>query len=140
MEAVGTRTPTRRRGTPEDSLTRPALVDLAAATLVVQMRFVSLADINARKAAIKALIKDAIAVEKSGAKGAMKTLAQFEMAEEFQRRLEHDPKLAEAFEALTPGTQEAYVLHFGGAKQSATRAARVEKHARRILVGLGLDD
>ena len=105
-----------------------------------QMRFVSLADINAQKTVIKALIKDAIAVEKSGAKVAMKTVAQFDMPEEFQRRLEHDPKLAEAFKALTPGRQKAYLLHFGGAKQSATRAARVEKHAPRILSGLGLDD
>jgi uncharacterized protein YdeI (YjbR/CyaY-like superfamily) len=29
---------------------------------------------------------------------------------------------------------------FSGAKQSATRAARVEKHAPRILKGLGLGD
>jgi uncharacterized protein YdeI (YjbR/CyaY-like superfamily) len=32
------------------------------------------------------------------------------------------------------------LLHFAGAKQSATRAARVEKHVPRILKGLGLDD
>jgi uncharacterized protein YdeI (YjbR/CyaY-like superfamily) len=51
-----------------------------------------------------------------------------------------DPKSAEAFHALTPGRQKGYLLHFAGAKQSATRAARVEKHAPRILQGLGLDD
>jgi len=60
--------------------------------------------------------------------------------EEFQKRLKCDPELAEAFRALTPGRQKGYLLHFGGAKQSATRTARVEKHAPRILKGLGLDD
>jgi uncharacterized protein YdeI (YjbR/CyaY-like superfamily) len=42
--------------------------------------------------------------------------------------------------ALTPGRQKGYLLHFAGAKQSATRTARVEQHAPRILNGLGLDD
>jgi len=105
-----------------------------------QIRFVSLADINKLKATVKAYIIEAIAVEKSGAKLKMKTTAQFDVPEEFTRRLDDDPKLAEAFHALTPGRQKGYLLHFGGAKQSATRAARVEKHASRILQGLGLDD
>jgi uncharacterized protein YdeI (YjbR/CyaY-like superfamily) len=105
-----------------------------------QIRFASLAEINKRKAAIKAYIKEAIAVEKSGAKVRMKSVAQFAVPEEFQKRLDDDTKLAEAFHALTPGRQKGYLLHFAGAKQSATRAARVEKHAPRILRGLGLDD
>jgi uncharacterized protein YdeI (YjbR/CyaY-like superfamily) len=70
----------------------------------------------------------------------MKTAAQFDVPEEFQKRLDDDPKLAKAFHALTPGRQKGYLLHFAGAKQSATRAARVQKHAPRILQGLGLDD
>src|SRR3984885_6328000 len=105
-----------------------------------QIRFASLADINKQKPAIKAYIKEAIAIEKSGAKVAMKTAAEFDVPEEFLVRLEDEPKLAEAFHALTPGRQKAYLLHFAGAKQSATRTARVEKHSPRILKGLGLDD
>ena len=105
-----------------------------------QIRFTSLADINRQKTAVKAYIKEAIAVEKSGAKVQMRSVADFEMPAEFLRRLDDDPELAEAFHELTPGRQKGYLLHFGGAKQSATRAARVEKHAPRILRGLGLDD
>jgi uncharacterized protein YdeI (YjbR/CyaY-like superfamily) len=105
-----------------------------------QIRFASLADINRQKAAVKAYIKEAIAVEESGARVVMRSVAQFDVPEEFQKRLDDDPKLAEAFHALTPGRQKGYLLHFGGAKQSATRTARVEKHAPRILRGLGLDD
>jgi uncharacterized protein YdeI (YjbR/CyaY-like superfamily) len=105
-----------------------------------QIRFSSLADIKKQRAAITAYIKDAIAVEKSGARVAMKTAAEFAVPEEFQRCLDADPALAKAFHALTPGRQRGYLLHFAGAKQSATRGARVEKHAARILKGLGLDD
>lgn len=105
-----------------------------------QIRFASVADINKQKAAVKRYIKEAIAVEKSGAKVKMKSVAQFAVPEEFQTRLADDPKLAKAFHALTPGRQKGYLLHFAGAKRSATRAARVAKHAPRILQGLGLDD
>src|SRR5579863_8110714 len=105
-----------------------------------QIRFASLAEINKRKAAVEAYIREAIAVEKSGAKVEMKSAAQFDVPEEFLKRLEDDPKLDAAFHALTPGRQKGYLLHFAGAKQSATRAARVEKHVPRILKGLGLND
>ena len=105
-----------------------------------QIRFAAVADINQRKAAVEAYLMEAIAVEKSGAKVAMKGAAQFDVPEEFLKRLNDDSRLAEAFHALTPGRQKGYLLHFAGAKQSATRAARVEKHAPRILQGLGLDD
>ena len=105
-----------------------------------QIRFASLADINKQKAAVKAYLREAIAVEKSGVKVEMKSAAEFDVPEEFLNRLDDDPRLAEAFHALTPGRQKGYLLHFAGAKQSATRAARVEKHVPRILKGLGLDD
>ena len=105
-----------------------------------QIRLASLADINKQKAAVKAYLREAIAVEKSGVKVKMKSAAQFDVPEEFLKRLDDDPKLAEAFHVLTPGRQKGYLLHFAGAKQSATRAARVEKHVPRILKSLGLDD
>jgi uncharacterized protein YdeI (YjbR/CyaY-like superfamily) len=105
-----------------------------------QIRFASLADISKQKTAVKAYLREAIAVEKSGVKVQMKSAAQFDVPEEFLKRLDDEPKLAEAFHGLTPGRQKGYLLHFAGAKQPATRAARVEKHVPRILKGLGLDD
>ena len=105
-----------------------------------QMRFTSLTEIESRKVVLKSFIADAIALERSGAKVEMKSTAQFDVAEEFQLALDENPKLAEAFHALTPGRQKGYLLHFGGAKQSATRSARVIKHTPRILKGLGLDN
>jgi uncharacterized protein YdeI (YjbR/CyaY-like superfamily) len=105
-----------------------------------QIRFASMAEIKKHSAAVKAYLKEAIAVEKSGAKVKMKSAAQFAVPAEFQSRMDDDPAVAEAFHALTPGRQKGYLLYFAGAKQSATRAARVEKHAPRILKGLGLND
>jgi uncharacterized protein YdeI (YjbR/CyaY-like superfamily) len=105
-----------------------------------QIRFASLAEIKKQQAAVSAYIAEAIAVERSGAKVKMKSVAQFETPKELQERLDDDPQLAEAFHALTPGRQKGYLLHFSGAKQSATRAARIEKHVPRILQGLGLQD
>jgi len=105
-----------------------------------QIRFASLAEINKQKAVVKTYIKEAVAVEKSGAKVRMKSVADFDMPGEFLLRLDDDPNLAEAFYALSPGRQKGYLLHFAAAKQSATRTARIEKHAPRILKGLGLND
>lgn len=105
-----------------------------------QIRFASLADIDRQKPALKAYIREAMAVERSGAKVAMKSAAQFEVPAEFAMQLDKDIRLAEAFHALTPGRQKAYLLHFAGARQSATREARVARHVPRILDGLRLDD
>jgi uncharacterized protein YdeI (YjbR/CyaY-like superfamily) len=105
-----------------------------------QLRFASLADVKKQQATIEAYIQEAIALEKSGARVKKKSVAQYDVPAEFQRRLDDDVALAKAFRALTPGRQKGYLLHFAAAKQSATRTARVEKHAPRILQGLGLDD
>ncbi len=105
-----------------------------------QLRFASVADVKKQQATVKAYIQEAIALEKSGARVKKKSVAQFDVPAEFQQRLDDDVALAKAFRALTPGRQRGYLLHFAAAKQSATRTARVEKHAPRILQGLGLDD
>ena len=65
---------------------------------------------------------------------------EFAAPDEFERRLEQDPALSAAFEALTPGRRRAYLLHFSAPQQSKTWTARIEKAAPRILAGKGLDD
>jgi uncharacterized protein YdeI (YjbR/CyaY-like superfamily) len=104
------------------------------------LRFASLRDINKVKHIVKAYIAEAIAIEKSGAKVKMKSVADFDMPAELLQRLEDDVALAKAFRALTPGRQKGYLLYFAAAKQAATRTARVDKQAARILKGLGLND
>jgi uncharacterized protein YdeI (YjbR/CyaY-like superfamily) len=104
-----------------------------------QLRFTGLAEIRAQPAVIKAYVAEAVALEKSGAKVAMKT-GIGEIPEELALAFAKSLKLKTAFEALTPGRQRGYALYFGAAKQAKTREARVEKEAPRILAGLGLDD
>ena len=62
------------------------------------------------------------------------------LAAELQSRLDRDPALKAAFEALTPGRQREYNLYFSGARQAKTREARVERYARKILDGRGFRD
>jgi len=105
-----------------------------------QMRFTSLAEVTKRKALVKANIREAIKVEKSGAKVPLKKTAEFEMPEEFKEKLKEMPKLKTAFSALTPGRQRGYLLFFSSAKQSKTRVSRIENNVQKILNGKGLDD
>ena len=105
-----------------------------------QIRFTGLDDVQRLEAKVRACIRDAIAVDQAGLQVARKTTADFAVPDEFAIRLKELPALKEAFDALTPGRQRAYLLHFASAKQSSTRTARVDKHTDRILEGKGLDD
>ncbi len=105
-----------------------------------QIRFTSARQITEMERAVKAYIREAIAVEKAGLTVEFKKTAEFEMPEEFINKLDEDPDFKAAFDALTPGRQRGYLLYFSAAKQSKTREARIEKSAKRILDGKGLDD
>ncbi|AMV45484.1 MULTISPECIES: YdeI/OmpD-associated family protein [Paraburkholderia] len=105
-----------------------------------QVRFTSLQEIVKLQAVLKTYIRAAIEVEKAGLKVVHKSTEEFEVAEEFQNRLDKTPTLKKAFEALTPGRQRAYLLHFSSAKQSKTRESRIEKCLPMILDGKGLND
>lgn len=105
-----------------------------------QVRFTHVKEIKALKDVLKAYIFEAIEIEKSGLKVELKKPAEFAMAEEFETELNNNPALKMAFEALTPGRQRAYLLHFSSPKQSKTRTSRVEKSIPDILKGKGLND
>lgn len=105
-----------------------------------QIRFTNLQEILDLKSILKTYIYQAIEVEKAGLKVQLKKTKEFEIAEEFQKKLDEDSKLETAFKALTPGRQRAYLLYFSSAKQSKTRESRVEKYIDQILDGKGLDD
>lgn len=105
-----------------------------------QIRFTNLQEIKDQKFILKTYIYQAIEVEKSGLKVKLKKTKEFEVAEEFQKKLDQDSKLEAAFKALTPGRQRAYLLHFSSPKQSKTRESRVEKAIDQILEGKGLND
>ena len=105
-----------------------------------QMRFTSAAEVARLEKPLKAILKEAIAVEAAGLKVAFRKSTDLVYPKEFQDKLDQDSTLREAFLALTPGSQRQYHLHFTGAKQPATRESRVEKAIPLILDGLGLND
>jgi uncharacterized protein YdeI (YjbR/CyaY-like superfamily) len=105
-----------------------------------QIRFTNVLEIIELEPAIKACVFEAIEVEKAGLKVNLKKTEEFTMPQEFQYKLDKIPALKTAFEALTPGRQRAYLLHFSSPKQSKTRESRIEKYIPQILDGKGLND
>ena len=105
-----------------------------------QMRFINLQQIIEQEATIKVYIYEAIEIEKAGLKVTLKKTSDYPVPKEFQEKLASSPALKAAFEALTPGRQKGYLFHFGQAKQSKTREARIEKYIPKILEGKGLED
>jgi uncharacterized protein YdeI (YjbR/CyaY-like superfamily) len=105
-----------------------------------QIRFTNVRGIVKMKPILRAYIREAVEVEKAGLKVSFRKTTEFIIPEEFQNKLDRIPALKSAFDALTPGRQRAYILHFSAPKQSRTREARVEKWMQQILNGKGLND
>jgi Uncharacterized protein conserved in bacteria len=92
-----------------------------------QIRFTDFKQIDELERTIKTYIFEAVEVEKAGLKIEMKPTKAFEMPEEFSLKLNENAALKEAFEALTPGRQRAYLLHFSSAKQSKNQRSKNRK-------------
>ncbi|WP_118136027.1 YdeI family protein [Oceanicella sp. SM1341] len=103
------------------------------------IRFTGPEEVRSREAALTACIREAVVLERDGARVAF-AKDDLTWPEELTARLAQDDTLRAAFEALTPGRRRSWLLHFGAAKQSATRAARIERAAPRILQGKGLQE
>ena len=105
-----------------------------------QIRFTNVREIVDMETILKAYIHEAIEVEIAGLKVNYKKPSAFTLPEEFISKLEKVPGLQDAFDALTPGRQRAYILYFSAPKQSKTRESRVERCMQQILNGKGLND
>ena len=105
-----------------------------------QIRFTNIREIVKMESTIKAYVKEAIEVEQAGLKVELKKTSDYKIPVEFQTRLDENPALKEAFHALTPGRQRAYIYYFSQPKLSKTREARVEKYIDVIMDGMGLND
>lgn len=105
-----------------------------------QVRFTNIKEIVKLEKILRAYIYEAVEVERAGLKVKLKETADFNIPEEFQKKLNKNAALKKAFNALTPGRQRQYIFHFSQPKQSKTREARVEKYIPQILDGKGLND
>ncbi len=104
-----------------------------------RFEFDSVVEIKKLTPTIKAYVKEAMAIEDSGQKVEVKK-SPIEMPAELKKAFAKNAKLKKAFNELTPGRQRAYLFFFAGAKQPATREARIQKCASKILQGKGLND
>ncbi len=105
-----------------------------------QIRFKDIREIEKLKSIINSYIFEAIEVEKAGLEVKLKATSEFKIPDEFQKKLNEFPELKSAFEALTPGRQRGYLLHFSQPKQSKTRESRIKKCTDKIFSGKGLND
>jgi uncharacterized protein YdeI (YjbR/CyaY-like superfamily) len=105
-----------------------------------QMRFTNVREIVERRGTLKAYINEAVEAEKAGLKVEFKKITEFIVPAELQTKLDEMPALNTAFKALTPGRQRAYIIYVSAARQSKTRASRVEKYLEQILKGKGMND
>jgi uncharacterized protein YdeI (YjbR/CyaY-like superfamily) len=101
------------------------------------MKFKSAKEITAKASTIRAYVREAMAVEAAGLRVEPKKTSDYPVPEELKAAFRQDPRLKQAFAALTPGRQRGYLYHFAGAKQAATRTARIEKARPAIFAGRG---
>lgn len=101
------------------------------------IKFTSVKEITALQSVLANYLYEAIALEESGKKVALKKPTEYAIPEELQSLLKSDPILKAAYEALTPGRRKSYFFHISSAKQAKTRETRAEKCIPLILAGRG---
>ncbi len=105
-----------------------------------RIHFTSLAEVEENETAIRAFTAQAIALERQGARIEPREDKLPDRPAELTALFAADHDLARAFDALTPGRQRAYLIHFTSAAQPATRLRRIEKHLPAIRAGKGMHD
>ncbi|MEI2701633.1 MAG: YdeI/OmpD-associated family protein [Baekduia sp.] len=103
------------------------------------IRFTSNEQPGEMEAVLVAYLTEAIGYADAGIKPE-KSEVELDYPDELVDALDRDPALAEAWHALTPGRQRSYVINLNGAKQPATRVARIEKFREKIFAGKGALD
>jgi uncharacterized protein YdeI (YjbR/CyaY-like superfamily) len=104
-----------------------------------QLEFTDASRVIELEAVIKAYIAEAVEINKQGLKVELED-QELVYPDELLAKFDDDPAFRSAFEALTPGRQRGYILHFSSAKQSATRTRRIEKYMPQIFEGKGMQD
>ncbi|MCA9235572.1 MAG: YdeI/OmpD-associated family protein [Planctomycetales bacterium] len=103
-------------------------------------KFTDVREIAKLAPTLKAYLREAIDVERAGLKVEPHEARAPELPEELLAKFAESAALKRAFDALTPGRQRAYLMHFSAAKQSTTRTSRIEKFIPQILAGKGMHD
>ncbi len=89
---------------------------------------------------ISGYVRQAMALVEAGRRVDFSADRKMDLPAELERAFGEWPALQEAFYRLTAGRQRGYLLYFSGAKQTASRTARIDRYAERILAGSGIHD
>lgn len=103
-------------------------------------RFREMNDIHQVASVIPTYIHEAIEIEKAGLKTPVNDSTQENLPPELETKFKADTNYLDAWNKLTPGRQRGLLLHFNGAKQSATRQKRIHEAWTRIQLGKGIHD
>lgn len=103
------------------------------------MQFQSVVEIVEARGAIEGFVAASIEHVRVGEKVDLCT-DDIAYPEELRSELTADDAFGAAWEALTPGRQRGWLLHFSQAKQAATRVRRIAKAKDAILSGKGMHD
>ena len=103
-----------------------------------QWRMQSKRDIKVRT--IKSYVREAIAVQRSGAEIKPARNRPVEVPTELDAALRRSRKTRAAFDGLTPGKQREYANYIAEAKRADTKDKRVAKILPMIAAGKGLND
>jgi uncharacterized protein YdeI (YjbR/CyaY-like superfamily) len=103
------------------------------------IRFTSVDQVINLSDTIKEYVKEAVAIEESGAKVEFKKDLE-PVPDELNEIFEELPALKDAFYALSPGKQRGYIIHFSQPKQPQSRISRIEKCIDKIMNGEGFHD
>lgn len=104
------------------------------------IRIRSVDDVNRLSQIIRDLLQQAIEAERSGKSVVLKSIEDRPIPSELEEAFTEHDGLREAFEALTPGRRRYYLMHFSLAKQTSTRAARIERAIPSIFDGRGIGE
>ncbi len=103
------------------------------------IKFTHPTQIIEQQATIREHILEAIELEKTGQKVALKEAPE-PLPDELLQKFSEHTELKQSFFALTPGRQRGYIIYFSQPKQSQSRINRIEKCMQKILNGEGLND
>ncbi|WP_417322411.1 YdeI/OmpD-associated family protein [Erythrobacter aureus] len=105
-----------------------------------RLHFKSLEEIESQEKLIRKTVEEAVALQEAGEKVDFDDREEIDPPQELVDAFDDDPDFKDAFDALTPGRQRGYLLHFTDAKKAETRARRIDKWRGAIEQGKGLHE
>lgn len=100
-----------------------------------QIRFTDIKQIKKAKSVIKAYIREAIEIEKSGKKILLKKASDYPVPEEFQNIMKENSKVKKTFNSLSPGRQKVIFSIFHKPNNLRHEKLELKNISQKYLMG-----